>query len=277
MGSYTTISSDQREVIKNYLKTKENAEVSNEIKFDNNMYKEVRFVNKTNFGFRKFINGIMFLGKDDNIIIDKRIINELNKRFYYYNIFFDENKRTNMFNAIQSEATMKKSQNELEIASEGLEILIKQGVYDANNIKSFFEDLKRIRIENNNKLQELKNEVKKIETGERIYDDEFFDVLYEKYVDMLNYNFFVVKTVYSVESNFKPVKEAIIKEKKSLGVRMNKKINLPLTRLEEQIDYFNRLLRAYESVLHISVDGYQRFYYENEKKFLKERLELVRG
>ena len=276
MNNYYPLDKNLEEITKSYVKEKETTEISKGIIYEGIEYREIRFIKKNLSNSNKEALGLIFVDSDNRIVKDIILKRELNKRFYYYNIFLDSDKKRNMFVAILKESDLKKIKRECEIICNGLDHFGKKGLEEAKRAKCIPLKLPLLKVNNNNNLLELYAVVEAIQNNKLEFNDENFNKLYKSYIEMLCANIELANLMYSVHSNFGAVRAAFLKEKKNVMVRLNRKIYEPIYQANEHLKYCEGLLIAYEPILGMTREKYINFYEINERKNLKNRLDLNR-
>ncbi|NFA59419.1 hypothetical protein EXM42_03120, partial [Clostridium botulinum] len=248
MFKYSKVDKVLEQKLNLYINKDEYILVSDYIEYNEIKYKEILF-NKKNL-LSEEVKGITYIDECNNIIRDENIQKSLVRLFYYYEIFFCLDKKSNIFKALRNEEDLCKENKDIELSMKALEFLQKEKIQNTEKVKNILLELPNLRKRTNDLLKEMKSIIENVANEEDFISEEISKKVYKIYKEILRLNFKNIKLIYSEINYYDDIKKSINKKRKYFSIRFNKKISEPLFKLEYQINYFKKLLKTYNEILY---------------------------
>ncbi|NFV12566.1 hypothetical protein ACFLKB_00180 [Clostridium sp. FAM 1755] len=274
MFKYSKVDKVLEQKLNLYINKDEYILVSDYIEYNEIKYKEILF-NKKNL-LSEEVKGITYIDECNNIIRDENIQKSLVRLFYYYEIFFCLDKKSNIFKALRNEEDLCKENKDIELSMKALEFLQKEKIQNTEKVKNILLELPNLRKRTNDLLKEMKSIIENVANEEDFISEEISKKVYKIYKEILRLNFKNIKLIYSEINYYDDIKKSINKKRKYFSIRFNKKISEPLFKLEYQINYFKKLLKTYNEILYMNEREYLKFIYNSEDSNINERLYIIR-
>jgi len=276
MSFYEVPSNEVMASLKNVIKMGEKAKISKHVNVGEVFYREVVLSRKSFPSLKKVDSGILYIDDNNRIVDDEKLIKKLGRDFYFYSAFFDESSNKSLVNALQNEGDVKRDRKEYTEAIEAAEILIGEGIKQAELIKTIAEKVLILREKTNTILNDIMNQYAEFTRKKGYLNEEFLEEVNDKYKELMRVNFEKVLIINKGLNIYDDVQDAAYKKKKKLSVRFNSNVVLPINKLDYVISYFKKIIRTYQPVIHLNMMQYMKHHEKFEKNNVEERLALVR-
>lgn len=277
MEFYSVPNMEINKSIKTYKKMGEKMYVSELVKCNSNMYREVVFSKKMFNFLKEEVTGYLYINQYGEIVTQKQVIEKLNKVFFFYSSFFYSQGKKSFVNALQSEGAAKGDEHVYDECKVGLDVLKKDGYKESEIISRVFDNVLKLRKASNEILDEIIEEAEKKQKENGSLDEKFIEDVQVKYREILRLNFDKVKTINSARNFYDELKKKAHKKKRSLTSRFNSNVTMPLARLDYVIAYYKRIILSYDKVLDMTTSQYMKYLNTVEKHNLQHRMELLRN
>ncbi len=276
MSFYEVPSSEVLDSLKNVIKIGEKAKISKKVIVSEVSYREVVLSKKSFPSFKKVDSGILYIDDNNRVVDDEKLIKKLGRDFYFYSAFFDESSNKSLVNALQNEGDVKRDRKDYTEAIEAAEILINEGIKQAELIKTIAEKVLILREKTNTILNDIMNEYAEFTRKKGFLSEEFLEEVNDKYKELMRVNFEKVLIINKGLNIYDDVQDAAYKKKKKLAVRFNSNVVMPINKLDYVISYFKKIIRTYQPVLHFNMMQYIKHHEKFENNNIEERLSLIR-
>lgn len=254
----------------------EKYEISALVQIDGIKYYIVSYYKKHFNIINKEPVGYIFIDEKGNVVQNKILQARLGKLFYFYDIFYNDESKSNIKNALREQILIERDIRDFKDVISGLDFLSKEGLESAEIVKTYIEKIPKLRELNNIKFQEAIDVIKKCKNENIEFDEEILESVLPIYKEALLYNFDKVKTIAAGTVYYDEIKSTAEKKKKQFSVRFNKKLTTPLMKLTYQIGYFKRVITTYEKVLNMNTNQYSKFLEKVQKDNIEEKLKIIR-
>lgn len=262
--------------IDKFINNGERYEISALAQMDGIIYYSVSYYKKHFNILNKDPVGYVFLDDKGNVVQNKVLQARLGKLFYFYDVFYNDENKNNIKNALREEVLIERDIRDFKDAIAGLDFLSKEGMESAEIVKTYIEKIPKLRKLNNIKFQEAIDIIKKYKNENIKFNEEILESILPIYREALLYNFDKVKTIAAGTVYYDEIKRTAEKKKRQFSVRFNKKLTTPLMKLIYQIGYFKRVIITYEKVLNMNTNQYSKFLEKVQKDNIEEKLKLIR-
>ena len=276
MSFYEVPSNEVMASLKNVIKMGEKAKISKKVNVNDVFYREVILSKKSFPSLKKVDSGILYIDDNNRVVDDKKLINKLGRDFYFYSAFFDESSNKSLVNALQNEGDVKRDRKEYTEAIEAAEILIGEGIKQAELIKTIAEKVLILREKTNTILNDIMNQYAEFTRKKGYLNEEFLEEVNDKYKELMRVNFEKVLIINKGLNIYDDVQDAAYKKKKKLAVRFNSNVVMPINKLDYVISYFKKIIRTYQPVIHFNMMQYMKHHEKFEKNNIEERLSIIR-
>lgn len=277
MLGYTQVNKDELKIVKNFVKGGEICKISGEIKLNERTYRQIIYLKKVFLYNRLETRGFTYLNEDNEIVDKNAVINELNRLGYYYEVFFHENSGSSILDALKSGGAILRSQSEFEKVLGGLDILIEQKVAEAEKVKNVAIMVPKLREKSNNLVQEFSDKINDMKHLDINFGEDQLSKLYPYYEKVLKANFETVKHIAALSDCCDYVLKETDKKKRKLSVKLKSKNFDMLIKVSDELSYYRRLIKIYNSVLDMSVNQYIDFLRKANKEKIENRTGLIRS
>ncbi|MCM1992482.1 hypothetical protein [Oceanirhabdus seepicola] len=276
MSFYEVPSNEVMASLKNVIKMGEKAKISKEVNVGEIFYREVVLSKKSFPSLKKVDSGILYIDDNNKVVDDEKLIKKLGRDFYFYSAFFDESSNKSLVNALQNEGDVERDRKDYSEAIEAADILISEGMKQAELIKTITEKVLTLREKTNTILNDIMNQYDEFTKKQGTLNEEFLEEVNDKYKELMRVNFEKVLIINKGINIYDNVQDAAYKKKKRLKVRFNTSVVSPINKLDYVISYYKRIIKTYQSVINLNMMQYMKQHERFEKSNVDERLSLVR-
>ncbi|WBW99426.1 hypothetical protein [Oceanirhabdus sp. W0125-5] len=276
MSFYEVPTNEVMNSLKKVIKMGEKAKISKKVNVDEAFYREVVLSKKSFLSLKKNDSGIVYLDENNNVVTDEKLLKKLGRDFYFYSAFFDESSNNSLINALQNEGDIKRDRKDYNEAIEAADILITEGIKQAELIKTIAEKVLKLREKTNELLNDIMNEYAGFTKENGYLNEKFLEEVNDKYKELMRVNFEKVLIINKGLNIYDDVQDAAHKKKKKLTVRFNTSVVSPMNKLDYVISYFKRIIRTYQPVIHLNMMQYVKHHEKFEKNNVEERLTIIR-
>jgi hypothetical protein len=277
MPIYTLASKEILEHIKQYKKRGEVVKISDQLEYNNILYREIIFSKELFKHFRKEPLGYLYINERNEIVTEKSLQERLAKLAYFSEIFYNAENRTCILNALQDEGVIEKDRRDYKLVAFGLDFLTKEGIVDSEQVKQIVIKLTDIRKNNNEALKQLIAKTVECKEEKKHFNAYMLEELLPTYRDVLSINLQKIKLIDSGRECYSNIKKTSEKKRKQMSIRFNHKITEPLMKISYMMGYFNKLVSSCETISKMSDTQYFKYLGTIEKENVDYRVKLNRS
>jgi hypothetical protein len=277
MPIYTLASKEILEHIKQYKKRGEVVKISDQLEYNNILYREIIFSKELFKHFRKEPLGYLYINERNEIVTEKSLQERLAKLAYFSEIFYNAENRTCILNALQDEGVIEKDRRDYKLVAFGLDFLTKEGIVDSEQVKQIVIKLTDIRKNNNEALKQLIAKTVECKEEKKHFNAYMLEELLPTYRDVLSINLQKIKLIDSGKECYSNIKKTSEKKRKQMSIRFNHKITEPLMKISYMMGYFNKLVSSCETISKMSDTQYFKYLGTIEKDNVDYRVKLNRS
>ena len=277
MSTYSLVSKEILDHIKQYTKKGEIAKISDAFGYNNILYREIKFSNKMFKNFRKEDLGYLYINEKNEIVTEKPLQERLAKLAYFSEVFYNTENRICIVNALQGEGAIEKDRKDYKLVAEGLDFLTKEGIVDSEQVKQVIIKLPDIRKSNNETLKQLMSKAEEYKEEKKYFNSYMLEELLPTYRDALSINLQKIRLIYSGRECYANIKKTAEKKRKQMSIRFNRKLTEPLMKISYMMGYFIKLISSCETISKMSDPEYFKYLGNIEKENVDHRVRLNRS
>ena len=277
MPTYSTVSKEIVESIKQYMKSGEAVEISDSLEYNNVLYREIIFFKKWSKNNSKVYLGYLYINEKNEIVSQKSLQERLAKLAYFSEIFYNTENKSCIVNAYQDEGAVRNDDKNYKLVIEGLDILTKDGIMDSQKVKQMVYKLPDIREKNNEVLKILMNKSKECQREKKYFNMYMMEELLPTYKGVLSVNLRKIRLVYSAREYYENIKLISEKKRKQISIRFNLKLTKPLIKVSYMMDFFIKVVNSCETICEMTDTEYFKYLESIEKVNIDNRVKLNRS
>lgn len=277
MSTYSLVSKEVLECIKQYIKSGEAVEISDLLENNNMLYREIVFFKKWSKNNSKIPLGYLYINEKNEIISQKTLQERLAKLAYFLEIFYNTENKSCIVNTFQDEGQVERDNDTYKLVKDGLDILTKDGNMDTQKVKQMVLKLPGIREENNEILKSFMIKAKEYRDEKKYFNMDILEKLSLTYKEALSINLKKIRLVYSERECYKNIKIACEKKIKPIFIRINFKLTKPLIKTSYMMDFFIKVVNSCETISEKTDLQYFKYLESIEKVNINNRVKLNRS
>ncbi|MBU3112390.1 hypothetical protein [Clostridium lacusfryxellense] len=277
MPTYSVVSKEIRECIKQYIKSGEAVEISDSLEYNNILYREIIFFKKWTKNNSKVYLGYLYINEKNEIISQKSLQERLAKLAYFSEIFYNTANKSCIVNAYQDEVAIQNDDKNYKLVTDGLDILTKDGIVQSKQVKEMVYKLPEIREKNNEILKILISKSEECKNEKKYFNMNIMEELLPTYKDALSINLKKIRLVYSAREFYENIKISSEKKRKQIPIRFNPKLTKPLIKVSYMMEFFIKVVNSCETICEMTDIEYFKYLESIEKANIDNRVKLNRS
>lgn len=277
MPTYSPVSKEVLECIKQYIKSGEAVEISDLLENNNMLYREIIFFKKWSKNNFQVPLGYLYINEKNEVIFQKTLQERLAKLAYFLEIYYNTENKSCIVNTFQDEAQVKKDNYTYKLVTDGLDILTKDGNMDTQKVKQMVLKLPDIREKNNEILKLFMIKAKEYRGEKKYFNMDMLEKLLLTYKEALSINLKKIRLVYSVRECYEKIKIDSEKKRKQIFIRINYKLTKPLIKTSYMMDFFIKVVNSCEKISEMTDLQYFKYLETIEKVNIDNRVKLNRS
>ncbi|MCY6370520.1 hypothetical protein [Clostridium ganghwense] len=271
MGIYSPALEEVLDKIKGYLEKGEKVRVSQNILYNEKIYRQLLLEKNT---FKGVNTKFLYVDEQNEVVQNEEINKKLSRLAYFLNVFFNDESELSIKKALKKGEVKEREINDLDDVSESLAVLNKSGIQEAEKVKKITNDMKAIIQKHNEKVEEINLKADKIAEKSEVFSEEIISLLNPIYKEILLINFEKAKLLSQGKKEFDFIKN-ICSKKKMFSI-FNKNSSAAYTKIIYTMEYFKRLISKYENAIHMDLKEYRTYIDEVEKDYINKRRALIK-
>jgi hypothetical protein len=267
-GEYAVIALD-------YARGSEEQRISGPVLLDGRKYYEIVYIKKFLGLASNEITGRIIIDEQDRVISDKNMLKKIVEVFYYFSLFFGS-QSNDLKRALKSEAALKKDKSDYADSCVLLQYFSSQDVAGATRVKNILEKYPGMKEESNKVLKMIVDKAEEYKNSETLTEEMLQEIL-KMYEKMHLLNFEEVKLVNTASEYYDEMKKQIRTHRRKIKSRLDKKLQLSLTKLESIMTFYINILKYYTTVINYSSERYKKYLSERDNKCIGNNYSLLRS
>lgn len=277
MASYSLVSKEVLDNIKQYMKSGEEVKTSDFLEYNNILYREIIFLKKWSKNEFKERLGYLYINEKNEIVIQKTLQDRLAKLAYFWEIFYNTENKSCIVNAFQDEGAVEKDNKNYKLVTDGLDILTKDGIVDSQQVKQMVLKLPGIRDKSNEIIKLFMAKAKECNKEKKYFNMHMMEELSLTYKKVLIINLRKIRLVYSANECYENIKTTSEKKRKQIFIRFNYKLTKPLIKTSYMMKFFIKVVNSCETISEMSDLQYFEYLETIEKGNIDNRVKLNRS